>query len=121
MEADFIGKDALIRIAQKGVSRKQVGIEIKGDRLEDVNNEFWHIFQKTECIGHVTSAIYSPRLKKNIALAMVQIDHSHIGLQAEVHTPFGSRKIEIVEKPFYDPNKNLAVRGKVVGTKNSFS
>ena len=55
------------------------------------------------------------------ALAMVQIDHSHIGLQAEVHTPFGSRKIEIVEKPFYDPNKNLAVRGKVVGTKNSFS
>ena len=121
MEADFIGKDALIHIAQKGVSRKQVGIEIKGDRLEDVNNEFWHIFQKTKCIGHVTSAIYSPRLKKNIALAMVQIDHSHIGLQAEVHTPFGSRKIEIVEKPFYDPNKNLAVRGKVVGTKNSFS
>ena len=97
------------------MSRKQVGIEIEGDRLEDVNNEFWHIFKKTKCIGYVTSAIYSPRLKKNIALAMVQIDYSNIGLKAEVHTPFGSRKLRIVEKPFYDPQKKLAVREKTVG------
>ena len=114
MDADFIGKNALLQIAQKGVSRKQVGIEIEGERLGGANNEFWEIFLKTKGIGYVTSAIYSPRLQKNIALAMVQIDYSNIGLKAEVHTPFGVRKLKIVEKPFYDPKKKLAVRGKTV-------
>ncbi len=121
MEADFIGKGALLRIAKKGVSRKLVGIEIEGDKLEDANNEFWQIYLKTTCIGHVTSAIYSPRLQKNIALAMVQIDYSNIGLKAEVHSPFGCRKLKIVEKPFYDPKKKLAIRGKSEGKNINFS
>ena len=31
------------------------------------------------CLGKVTSAVYSPRLKKNIALAMIDINHSSLG------------------------------------------
>jgi len=55
----------------------------------------------------VTSAIYSPRLLSNIALAMVQIEHSSIETRVEVVTPSASRSARMVPKPFYDPGKNL--------------
>ena len=108
MKADYIGKAALSRIAREGVSRLQVGLEIDGDPFAGPNNEFWPISVFGQRIGQVTSAIYSPRLEANIALAMVQIDNSSIDSRVEVVTPDGSRNARIVPKPFYDPRKNLA-------------
>ena len=121
MEADFIGKKALQEIAKQGVSRRQVGIEIDGEMLTGANNEFWQIVMESAHIGDVTSAIYSPRLQKNIALAMVHKDYSEIGLEAELHTPFGQRGIKIVPKPFYDPKKNLAMVGSFAASNNNSS
>ena len=121
MEAGFIGKKALQEIAKQGVSRRQVGIEIDGEMLTGANNEFWQIDMESMHIGNVTSAIYSPRLQKNIALAMVHKDYSEIGLEAELHTPFGQRGIKIVPKPFYDPNKNLAVVESFAASNNNSS
>ncbi len=121
MEADFIGKKALQEIAKQGVSRRQVGIEIDGEMLKGANNEFWQIVTGAMHIGYVTSAIYSPRLQKNIALAMVLNDYSETGLEAELHTPFGQRVIKIVPKPFYDPKKNLAVVESAIASNNNSS
>ena len=59
-------------------------------------------------IGKVTSAVYSPRLKKNIALAMIEIDYSEIGAELKVKTNENQFKCKIVEKPFYDPKKKIA-------------
>jgi aminomethyltransferase len=119
MEANFIGKKALKEIAKQGVSRKQVGIEIDGEMLPGANNEFWQIVMESMQIGYVTSAIHSPRLQKNIALAMVHNDYSEIGLEAKLHTPFGQRGIKIVPKPFYDPKKKLAVVGNYTASNNN--
>ena len=119
MEANFIGKKSLQKIAQTGISRKQVGIEIEGNKLLGTNNEFWQIVQDSVHIGHVTSAIYSPRLEKNIALAMLNINYCEIGLKAEVSMPLGLRKIKIVQKPFYDPQKKLAVTGSPATSNNN--
>lgn len=119
MEANFIGKKSLQKIAQTGVSRKQVGIEIEGNKLLGTNNEFWQIVQNSVHIGHVTSAIYSPRLEKNIGLAMLHVNYCEIGLKAEVSTPLGLREIKIVQKPFYDPQKKLAVTGSPTTIKNN--
>ena len=110
MEADFIGKAALKKIADQGISRKQVGLEIDGDALTAANNEFWPILIAEKQVGQVTSAIYSPRLKLNIALAMVMVEHSALGTDAEIVTPFGRRSVRVVDKPFYDPKKSLANR-----------
>ena len=66
-EADFIGKEALRKIKEEGVKKKLVGVEIEGDRIE-FNKEKWQVAHDGEQIGLVTSAIYSPRLKKNIGL-----------------------------------------------------
>ena len=104
---DFIGKEALIKIKKKGIKRKQIGIRIDSEPLQGPNTTFWPINLKGKKIGKVTSAVYSPRLKKNIALAMILIEYSNIGSIIEVETSKNKFKAEIVEKPFYDPNKKI--------------
>ena len=107
MEADFIGKAALQKIGSEGVSRKQVGLVIDCPALKGPNTTFWPIMNGTVNVGKVTSAVYSPRLEKNIALAMVSIENSEIGTGLEVETSTGTFKATVVEKPFYDPKKKI--------------
>ena len=66
------------------------------------------VFKDGTDIGKVTSAVYSPRLERNIALAMVAVAHAHIGAEVEVVTPSGPTRATVVERPFYDPRKKLA-------------
>ena len=104
---DFIGKKALQQIKEQGVSRMQVGLVIDGEPLTGPNTTFWQINASDSQIGHVTSAIYSPRLKQNIALAMVRRDYAAIGTPVLVKTASGTRSATVVEKPFYDPKKQI--------------
>jgi len=114
MEADFIGKAALRRLKEQGVTRKQVGLIIEGEPLKGPNTSYWAIRKNDETIGKVTSAVYSPRLKQNIALAMVSVEHAVLGEEVEVVNKTGlvneagTERAIIVERPFYDPQKKLA-------------
>jgi len=108
IDADFIGKVALQRIAEEGVTQKQVGLEIKGAALTGPNTTFWSVLAGEKSIGKVTSAIYSPRLDKNIALAMLETDFIEIGTTLQVQMPQGLAVANVVEKPFYDPKKKKA-------------
>ncbi|MGB7334151.1 MAG: glycine cleavage T C-terminal barrel domain-containing protein [Salaquimonas sp.] len=114
IEAEFIGKAALRRIKEAGVSRKQVGLIIEGEPLKGPNTSFWTIKQGGLVIGKVTSAVYSPRLEKNIALAMVATEHANLGAKvivvnkSGVINEAGTTNATIVERPFYDPNKKIA-------------
>jgi aminomethyltransferase len=108
MEANFIGKEALKKIKQDGIKRKQVGLELDGEPLQGPNTTFWPIKKDNTQIGKISSAVYSPRLKKNIALGMVDINHSEIGNKFEVTADNKKFNCTIVEKPFYDPKKKIA-------------
>ena len=108
MDADFIGKNALKKIKEEGVKRRQVGIVINCPPLENSNTSYWPIFIDSKEVGFVTSAIHSPRLNKNIAMAIVSIDYSSLNTTASVETPHGTYPVKVVEKPFYDPKKHLA-------------
>ena len=107
-DIEFIGKAALKKIKAEGIKRKQVGLVINCEPLSGPNTTFWSIKKNNKEIGKVTSAVYSPRLKKNIALAMVNIENSEIGTDLEVETNKGKFSAKIVEKPFYDPKKKIA-------------
>ena len=104
-DINYIGKDALKRIKQKGVKRKQVGLEIDCNPLKGPNTTFWPIEVDSKKIGKITSAIYSPRLKQNIALAMIAINQSEIGTVLDVKMNDQIIKATVTEKPFYDPKK----------------
>ena len=106
-DINFIGKKALIEIQKKGIKRKQIGLIIEGDSLTGPNTIFWEIFCDDRIIGKVTSAVFSPRLEKNIALAMVDKNFTKIGLKLSVEINGLLRDAIIVEKPFFDPKKVL--------------
>ncbi len=105
-ETDFIGKDALARIKTEGTSQKLVGVEIGGDAL-DLNMTRWPVKAGDAEVGFITSAIYSPRLEKNIGYAMVGIDHAELGTTLTVEAPPGDAEATVVRKPFVDPKKDL--------------
>ena len=107
-EIDFIGKEALKKIKQNGVKRKQVGLELDSEPLKGPNTTFWPVQKDNKNIGKVTSAVFSPRLKKNIALAMIKIDFTAIGNEFVVIADDKKVNCKIVEKPFYDPKKKIA-------------
>ncbi|MFL2812082.1 MAG: glycine cleavage T C-terminal barrel domain-containing protein [Paracoccaceae bacterium] len=102
---DFVGKTALKEIKEKGVSRKQVGLVIEGQPLSGPNTRFWEIKYDEKIVGKVTSAVYSPRLKQNIALAMISVDLTAIGTEVKINTYAGTLGAMVVEKPFFDPKK----------------
>ncbi len=85
-EADFIARDALTRIRdEEGVKQKIVGVEIDGDRLE-MNATDWPA-SADGASGGVTSAVYSPRLEKNIGYAWLPVEHTELGTRVAVDTP----------------------------------
>ncbi|MGA1613512.1 MAG: glycine cleavage T C-terminal barrel domain-containing protein [Lutimaribacter sp.] len=108
MQADFIGKAALARIHAEGPKRQQIGLVLECAPLSGPNTRFWPITQNGAVIGKVTSAVYSPRLQKNIALAMVDSAAAILGAQVEVTTTSGVVAAHMVERPFYDPQKTIA-------------
>ena len=108
MDADFIGKAALRRIKEEGVKRKQIGLVIDCDPLTGPNTTFWAIKQGGVEIGKVTSAVYSPRLEEEHRAGDGCGRCSGIGAEVDVVTKSGRTKATVVERPFYDPKKQIA-------------
>lgn len=110
-EADFIGKEALRRIKEEGVTRKLVGVEIAGPPLgtyiDSEMIDFFPVYAGGEQVGKVTSACYSPRMEKNIGYAMVPVAYEALGTELEVETPHGRTSAVVVQMPFWDPKKEI--------------
>jgi glycine cleavage system aminomethyltransferase T len=105
---EFVGRDALRRITEKGPGRRLVGLEIGGAPL-DLNMTRWPVRADGGALGHVTSAVHSPRLDKNIGYAFVPAQHAAEGARFEVATSAGARAATVVPMPFFDP-KRVAAR-----------
>ncbi len=108
MEADFVGKAALTRIRDEGTSRSFVGLVLDGDPLEGSNPENWPVRHDGDVVGYITSALYSPRLEQNIALAIVENAGADLDTVLDIDLGAESRSATVVPKPFFDPKKKLA-------------
>jgi len=106
-DIEFIGKPALQNIRREGVARKHVGLIISGPAITGSNTCFWELEKDGQQIGKVTSAVYSPRLEKNIALAMVESEFAALGTDFLVINPTGNTIATVVRKPFFDAKKKL--------------
>ena len=105
-EADFLGREALRRVRAEGVERRLAGVEIAGPRIE-FNMTRWPVERNGQRVGCVTSAIYSPRLEKNIGYAMLPVAHAAPGTGLTVETPEGAVDAVVVPMPFVDPQKKI--------------
>ncbi len=106
-KSDFIGKEALKQIKAEGVRQKLAGVEIDGAAL-DLNLTRWPVGRNGKTIGYVSSAVFSPRLKKNIGYAMLPVEQAALGTSLKVAIPdAGERSAMVVKKPFLDPAKDI--------------
>ena len=104
-----ISLEALLEIQQRGVERRINGVELDGDPFPELNNVKWPVVDGARAIGKVTSAIYSPRLGKNIGYAWLPTGRSNLGETVTVQTEWGERSGTVVEMPFVDPSKQIPV------------
>lgn len=104
-EDDFIGRDALIR-RKEHPARVMVGLDIDGN-VDVSHGDCVHIGRAQ--IGEVTSSMRSPLLKKNIALARLDVAHAAVDTEVEVGKLDGHQKrlpARIVTLSHYDPTKS---------------
>ena len=104
---DFIGRKALERIQGAGVKRKLVGVELSGDALAAELASYWPVFHDGKRVGHVTDAIHSPRLERNIGYAWVPIELAKAGTEMEARAPAGTLQARVAALPFIDPKKSI--------------
>jgi aminomethyltransferase len=102
---------ALRKIKAAGVKRRIVGVELDGDPFPALNFNKWNAFRASggESVGQVTSAIYSPRLGKNIGFCWVPVELAAPGSKVRVATEWGDRTATVVPMPFVDPEKRIPV------------
>ncbi|MDP6832286.1 MAG: glycine cleavage T C-terminal barrel domain-containing protein [Alphaproteobacteria bacterium] len=106
-DIDFIGRAALRRIKADGVHRRAVGLEVAGAPIS-YNDRSWPLYHGTVAVGQATSIIYSPRLEKNIALAMVGTGAEMLGTLLRLLTPDGERDAVVCPRPFVDPQREIS-------------
>merc|ERR1719510_2100431 len=122
----FIGKNALAKIKEKGVTHKLAGLKMGGEPITWYAADFYHVFKNDELVGYVTSAWYSPTQESNIGYAMLPVELTELGTELEVALPdlYKSDKTAptvkgVVEKtPFKPPAKGNEGHGlRTTGTK----
>src|SRR5207302_195270 len=69
-KGNFVGRDALLRQQQAGLTRKLAGFEMMG---RDIAREHYPAFVDGREVGHVASGSPSITLKKNIGLAYLPV------------------------------------------------
>jgi aminomethyltransferase len=98
---------ALRRIGAAGVMRRLVGVELDGDPFPGLNNVKWPATHDGTRVGEVTSAIFSPRLEKNIGYCWLPSRLATSGTRVDVASEWGSRTATVVSLPFVDPKKRI--------------
>ena len=98
---DFIGKNALKKIIKNGIEKKIKGITFDGSPTPLCSIPFPVYSKNRFQIGNITSGIYSPFLKTNIGLSMVDRDYWNDGQDVIVLTPDNiERKGKVCSLPF---------------------
>ena len=111
----FTGRRALLQEALRGAQRQLVGLDIAGNKPAHNALLYTDASGKHE-IGHVSSAIWSPTCKRNIALAMVKAPYFNMGstvwaeiyLNRELLWERRMSRAQVVERPFFAPLRRRA-------------
>ena len=111
----FTGRRALLTERAQGSRRQLVGLDVAGNKPAHNSLLYTDDGGKREC-GSITSAIWSPTCKRNIALAMVDAPHFRIGstvwaeiyMNRELVWKRRMSQAQVVERPFFAPDRRRA-------------
>ncbi|HSQ33888.1 MAG TPA: glycine cleavage system aminomethyltransferase GcvT [Peptostreptococcaceae bacterium] len=97
----FIGKEALVKQKEAGLNRKLVGFELKG---RGIPRHGYTVEVNGENLGLVTTGYFSPTLKKNIGLALIDSKYADLGTEINILIRNKPVKAEVINKKFYKKN-----------------
>jgi len=109
----FNGRMALLEDQRRGPTYSLTKLEIEGNKVAEGS---W-IYRDKDCqkhVGYVTSAMWSPVVKSNIALAMIKTEHLKDELWAEIYYEKELRhygkvaRCTVRDKPFWAPDRARA-------------
>jgi aminomethyltransferase len=95
---DFVGREALERVARAGPSKRLVGLVLRGRGIARHGYPVWRDGDRS---GAVTSGTRSPTLDEAIAMAYVAPDDGEPGTILEVEIRGARVPAEVVPLPFY--------------------
>ncbi len=101
-KGEFIGRDALIRQKQRGVTRKLAGFEMRG---RGIGRDGYEVRVDGLPAGWVTSGSPSPTLNKNIGLCYLPVAHAQAGRAIQVVVRGQPVEAVTVATPFYKRNR----------------
>ena len=106
-DIDFIGKEALTKIKENGTASKLIGVEMDGDPIDKVPEHFWTVLNlEGKKIGRLSRCIYSPRLKKNIGLAIVDSHATEEGNKVIIESPELKYNAIVAKLPWFPAEKD---------------
>ena len=111
----FTGRRALLEEKRRGSKRLLVGLDVAGNKPAHNALIYADEAGNTE-VGSVTSALWSPTCKRNIAFAIVDAPHFALGstlwadiyLNRELVWERRMARCLVVEKPFFAPDRRRA-------------
>ncbi|MEL6680162.1 MAG: glycine cleavage T C-terminal barrel domain-containing protein [Pseudomonadota bacterium] len=96
---DAVGIGALRDIASRGAARHQLGVLLPEGPMLPRYDSWFTLTRDMEVVGKITSAAWSPRLKRNIGMALVSTDCAP-GDTAQALLTEGPVDVQFVELPF---------------------
>ena len=96
-KGDFIGRQALLKVKEEGVTRRLIGFELAGRAIP---RPHYPVLIEGVKVSEVTSGTFSPVLKKGIGLAYLPVDRCKVGQEIEVDIRGNKAEGQVVETPF---------------------
>ena len=115
-KANFNGRRALADEKRRGSTWRLVKLDIEGNKAAHHSYIYAKEKGNKKEIGFITSAVWSPVCKQNIALGTVKTPHGKVGdnvwveiyYQREMHWSRVMAKATVVDKPFWFPRRRSA-------------
>ena len=96
---DFIGREALLRQKNEGVTKKLIGIELKDKAIP---RHGYSVLKNGIEIGKVTTGYHCLSVDKSVCMALVNTEFASLGTEVEIQIRKKTFPGTIVKKKFYE-------------------
>ena len=101
-KGDFVGREALLKQKERGITRKLTGFEMRG---RGIGRDGYEVLIAGQPAGWVTSGSPSPTLNKNLGYCYLPLDHAKPGEKIEVLVRNQPVEAVTIPAPFYKRSK----------------
>ncbi len=99
--SDFIGKEALLKQKETGLSKKLIGFELT---VKGVPRQGYPVATASgEEIGQVVTGLYAPSVEKYCGHAFVPPEYAKVGTDIQIIIRNKPKAAVVVKRPFYRP------------------